>query len=114
MKEIYQLTAAEVQEQVDSHPEGLSAAEVKQSREKCGWNELEEGKKKSAPQIFLEQFKDFLVIILIISAIISGLLGDMESAIVILVVITINAILGTVQTLKAEQSLKSLAKLSGP
>ena len=64
--------------------------------------------------IFLEQYKDFLVIILIISAIISGFLGDAESAIVILIVITINAILGTVQTVKAEKSLNSLKKLSGP
>ena len=64
--------------------------------------------------IFLEQYKDFLVIILIISAIISGFLGDAESAAVILIVITINAILGTVQTVKAEKSLNSLKKLSGP
>ena len=114
MKEIYQLTAAEVQERVNSHPDGLSKTEVEQSRERSGWNELTEGKRKSVLQIFLEQYKDFLVFILIISAIISGILGDMESAIVILVVITINAILGTVQTLKAEQSLQSLKKLSGP
>lgn len=62
----------------------------------------------------LEQFKDFLVIILIISAVISGFLGDVESAIVIFVVITMNAILGTVQTVKAEQSLNSLKQLSAP
>ena len=73
-----------------------------------------EEKKKSVGMIFLEQYKDFLVIILIISAIISGFLGDAESAIVILIVITINAILGTVQTVKAEKSLNSLKKLSGP
>ena len=73
-----------------------------------------EGKKKSTFQIFLEQYKDFLVIILIVAAIVSGFLGDAESAIVILVVITMNAILGTVQTVKAEQSLSSLKKLSGP
>ena len=65
-------------------------------------------------QIFLEQYKDFLVLILIASAIISGILGDVESAAVIVIVITINAILGTVQTVKAEQSLQSLKKLSGP
>ena len=71
-------------------------------------------KKKSIPQIFLEQFADFLVIILIISAIVSGALGDWESAAVILVVITMNAILGTVQTVKAEHSLNSLKALSAP
>ena len=71
-------------------------------------------RKTSTFQIFLEQYKDFLVIILIAAAIVSGFLGDAESAIVILVVITMNAILGTVQTVKAEQSLSSLKKLSGP
>lgn len=60
------------------------------------------------------KYKDFLVLILIASAIISGILGDVESAAVIVIVITINAILGTVQTVKAEQSLQSLKKLSGP
>ena len=64
--------------------------------------------------MFLEQYKDFLVIILIIAAIISGVLGDIESAIVIFVVITINAILGTVQHIKAEQSLDSLKEMSAP
>lgn len=65
-------------------------------------------------QIFLEQFKDFLVVILIIAAIVSGVLGDFESAAVILIVITLNAVLGTVQTVKAEQSLDSLKKMSAP
>ena len=93
---------------------GLTDEQVRRSREKCGWNELAEGKKKSILQIFFEQYKDFLVLILIASAVISGMLGDVESAAVIVIVITINAILGTVQTVKAEQSLQSLKKLSGP
>ena len=82
----------------------LTTKQARENQEKYGFNELVEGKKKSTMQIFLEQFKDFLVIILIISAVISGILGDAESAIVIFVVITMNAILGTVQTVKAEQS----------
>ena len=81
----------------------LTKEQAKENLKKYGPNELEEGKKKSVFQIFLEQFKDFLVIILIISAVISGFLGDVESAIVIFVVITMNAILGTVQTVKAER-----------
>ena len=92
----------------------LTNEQARQNQKKYGFNELVEGKKKSVFQIFLEQFKDFLVIILIIAAIVSGFLGDAESAIVIFVVITINAILGTVQTVKAEQSLNSLKKLSAP
>ena len=85
----------------------LTSEQARNNQEKYGFNELVEGKKKSVLQIFAEQFKDFLVIILIISAIISGIMGDAESAVVIFVVITINAILGTVQTVKAEQSLKT-------
>ena len=74
----------------------------------------ENGLTKNPFILFLEQYKDFLVIILIIAAIISGVLGDIESAIVIFVVITINAILGTVQHIKAEQSLDSLKEMSAP
>ena len=92
----------------------LTSEQARQNQEKYGFNELVEGKKKSTLQIFLEQYKDFLVIILIVAAIVSGFLGDFESAIVILVVITMNAILGTVQTLKAEQSLDSLKQMSAP
>ncbi|MCP1111555.1 Ca2+-transporting ATPase [Lachnospiraceae bacterium PF1-21] len=92
----------------------LTSEQARKNQEKYGFNELVEGKKKTPVQIFLEQFKDFLVIILIIAAIASGFLGDIESAVVIFIVITINAILGTVQTLKAEQSLNSLKTLSAP
>ena len=114
MKEYYQLSANEVKLDVNGYEEPLREEDVKLHKEKFGTNELEEGKKKNWFQIFLEQFCDFLVIILIIAAIVSGFLGDAESAIVILIVITINAILGTFQTIKAEQSLNSLKQLSGP
>lgn len=114
MKKIYQQTVEEVLDRVKSRESGLTDEEVKRSREACGWNELTEGKKKSILQIFGEQYKDFLVLILIASAVISGILGDVESAAVIMIVITMNAVLGTVQTVKAEQSLQSLKKLSGP
>ncbi|MBC8629460.1 cation-translocating P-type ATPase [Blautia stercoris] len=114
MKEIYQQTVEEVLKQVGSKELGLTSEQARKSREKCGWNELAEGKKKNIVQIFFEQYKDFLVLILIASAVISGILGDVESAAVIVTVITINAILGTIQTVKAEQSLQSLKKLSGP
>lgn len=115
MKELfYQMSQKEVRKKINGHEGPLTDEDVKAHQEQYGPNELAEGKKKSMLQIFLEQFKDFLVIILICAAIVSGFLGDAESAIVILIVITINAILGTVQTVKAEQSLDSLKKLSGP
>ena len=114
MKEYYHMTGEEVCQSVNGTLEPLTESQVKEHIAKYGRNEIETVGKKSVLQLFLEQFKDFLVIILIISAIVSGVLGDWESALVILVVITMNAVLGTVQTRKAEQSLESLKKLSGP
>ena len=114
MKNYYQLSGEETLKSINGSTEPLSEEQIRANQEKYGPNELVEGKKKSVLQIFLEQYKDFLVIILIIAAIVSGMVGDTEAAVVILVVITMNAILGTVQTIKAEQSLESLKKLSGP
>ena len=114
MKNYYQLSAEETMKELNGSTEPLTDEQVREHKEKYGPNELVEGKKKTVIQIFLEQYKDFLVIILIIAAIVSGFMGDAESAAVILIVITMNAILGTVQTVKAEQSLASLKKLSGP
>ena len=114
MKNYYQLSAEETMKELNGSTDPLTDEQVREHKEKYGPNELVEGKKKTVLQIFLEQYKDFLVIILIIAAIVSGFMGDIESAAVILIVITMNAILGTVQTVKAEQSLASLKKLSGP
>ena len=114
MKEYYQMSRTEAQKAVNGSTQPLTDEQVKANQKKFGPNALIEEKKKSLLQIFLEQYKDFLVIILIIAAIVSGCLGEMQSAIVIVVVITMNAILGTVQTIKAEQSLDSLKAMSGP
>ncbi len=114
MSENYQKSKEQLFNELNSSANGLSDSQAKANAEKYGKNELIEEKQKSALVIFLEQFKDFLVIILIIAAIVSAVLGDIESTIVILAVITMNAILGTVQTLNATKSLNSLKKLSAP
>lgn len=114
MTEFYKQSPAQVRQQVNGSESPLTNTQVKEHQEKYGRNELTEGKKKGAFQIFLEQFQDVLVFILIASAVISMFLGEKESALVILVVITMNAILGTVQTVKAEHSLSSLKQLSAP
>lgn len=114
MKNPYQMKKEAVMEAFGTNENGLTQRQAEENRKKFGRNELVEGKRKNPFVLFLEQYKDFLVIILIIAAIISGILGDVESAIVIFVVITINAILGTVQHLKAEQSLNSLKEMSAP
>lgn len=110
----YQMKKEDVLKMLGTDENGLTQNQAKENQKKYGKNELAEGKKKNPFILFLEQYKDFLVIILIIAAIISGVLGDIESAIVIFVVITINAILGTVQHIKAEQSIDSLKEMSAP
>ena len=114
MKAMYQKTKDEVLKDCASSKKGLTTEEVGSRKEKYGYNELIEGKKKPAILIFLEQFKDFLVLILIAAALVSLALGDIESTAVILAVIIMNAILGTVQQIKAELSLDSLKKISTP
>lgn len=114
MKENYQKSKATLLDELSSSETGLSSAQANKNQEKYGKNELIEEKSKSIFMIFLEQFKDFLVIILIAAAVVSAILGDVESTVVIIAVITLNAILGTVQTVKAAKSLNSLKKLSAP
>ena len=110
----YNKSSEEVLKELESSTDGLSEAQVTDHREKYGENKLQEKKKKSTLLVFAEQFKDLLVIILIVAALISIATGDVESTVVILAVITLTAILGTVQYVKAEKSLESLKKLSAP
>ena len=110
----YRKTGEETVKSVDGAEWGLTTEEAKIRLEKCGENVLKEGKRKSAAQVFAEQFKDLLVIILIIAAIISMFSDNIESTIVIIAVIVMNAVLGTVQHIKAEKSLDSLKSLSSP
>jgi len=114
MKDFYRKSPEESLKILNVTNKGLNDDEIKKRREQYGFNELEEVERKSPLQVFIDQFKDFLVIILLAAAIISAFLGKLESTLVILVVVIINAILGTVQHVKAEQSLKSLKALSSP
>lgn len=114
MTEYYQASVKEVMKELDVPQHGLTDFEVRYRQKRFGYNELKEGKPKSALQVFLEQFQDFLVIILIFAAIISMFLGDFESSSVIIVVIVLNAILGTIQHIKAEKSLNSLKAMAAP
>lgn len=114
MKDAHFKTADELFSLTDSSPEGLSGEQAERNREKFGQNSLESGKKKPTVVLFLEQFKDILIIILLIAAAISAFMGDWESFIVIVAVVVLNAVLGTVQTKKAESSLQALKDLSSP
>lgn len=114
MKNWYQMSQAQVMKTKETSREGISGAEAAKRLKQYGPNILEEGKKKSLLQVFGEQFLDLLVIILIIAAVISALSGNPESTAVIIVVLILNAILGTVQYSKARKSLESLKNLSSP
>lgn len=114
MKQFYQMSKDEVLNSLGVTTDGLSSEKAKELLEKNGKNVLQEGKKKSVLQVFLSQFADLLVIILIVAAVISIFSGNIESTIVIFAVIILNAILGTVQHVKAEKSLESLKSLSSP
>lgn len=110
----YDRTIDQVFDAVGGSRDGLSSAEAEDRLQKFGKNALAESKKKSVPVVFLEQFKDLLVIILIIAAVISMLSDNIESTIVIFAVLILNAVLGTVQHFKAEKSLESLKAMSSP
>lgn len=114
MKQYYLQTKDEVLKEFRTGSDGLSTKQAEENLAKYGKNALVEGKKKTAFQVFLEQFKDLMVIILIIAAVISAFTGDLESMLVIIAVLILNAILGTVQHVKAEKSLESLKSLSSP
>ena len=110
----YSKTPQEALAEQQAAAAGLTDQEVQRRREQYGRNQLSEGKKKTAFQVFLEQFKDLLVIILMIAAVISALSSNVESTIVIFAVLILNAVLGTVQYCKAEKSLESLKAMSSP
>ena len=110
----YNLSQNEVLDRYSTFRTGLSPEEAQNRLERYGENKLAEGKKKTALQVFLDQFKDLIVWILIAAAVISILSGQGESSLVIFAVLILNAVLGTVQYLKAEKSLESLKAMSSP
>lgn len=110
----YQKNSVEVLNDLDSNLTGLTQEESKLRLEKYGCNALQEKSKTPTWRLFLENFKDPLVIILLIAAMTQVFLGDTVESIIIFTVLVINAVLGVVQTKKAESSLDSLKKLSVP
>lgn len=113
-KEDWNYSTQELLQKFDVTEQGLNNDRVEEIRRQTGENILQDGKKKSTLEVFLGQFCDLLVVILIIAAIISMFSGNVESTIVILLVLIMNAVLGTVQHVKAQRSLESLKQLSAP
>lgn len=111
---IWNISTEELMRQHQVTKEGLTSQQVDKIRQVKGENILQEGKKKSIFQVFISQFADLLVVILIVAAVISMFSGNVESTIVILLVLVMNAVLGTIQHVKAQRSLESLKQLSSP
>ncbi len=111
----HQLPVADVYQAIGSGKEGLSVAEAKKRLEENGFNELRALHKKSPVAVFFSQFKDFMILILLVAALVSAFVAhEYVDSFVILILIVVNAIIGTVQELKAEQSLEALQKMSAP
>ncbi|WP_438446746.1 calcium-translocating P-type ATPase, SERCA-type [Gorillibacterium sp. sgz5001074] len=114
-KNWYQMSANETLQTLNTHPaKGLTSKEADARLEAYGWNELSEGKAVSPVTLFLNQFKDFMVLVLMGATMISGLLGEYLDAITIVAIIVMNGILGFIQEFRAERSLRALKELSAP
>ena len=114
-KKAYQLSNSEVIAKLDvDSKNGLNSSEVKGRQRKFGPNQLPDQQRRTLFSLLLEQFKDFMVLVLIGAVIISGLLGQVEDAIAIIAIVILNAIMGFVQEYRAEKSLQTLKKLAAP
>ncbi len=108
------MTPADVLSALETTSGGLSAAEAARRLERDGPNKLEEGKKKTVAGIFLSQFADFMIWVLIAAALVSGFLGEWVDAAIIAIVVVLNAVMGTVQESRAEAALAALQAMSAP
>ncbi|MDP4284051.1 MAG: cation-translocating P-type ATPase [Bacteroidota bacterium] len=108
----HRLSSKEVFELLDSRPQGLTIADAEEKFLQYGPNELQEGKKKSIAGMLLAQFKDVMILILLAAAIISGIIGDLNDTIVILVIVLLNAAIGFFQEYRAEKAMQALKQMA--
>lgn len=117
-KPVYLQSVKDVFKEVQSSPSGLSSKEAASRLEKYGANTLQEGKKKSLLEKFVDQFKDFMILVLLVAAVVSMFAhqGDPDptDAIIILAVVLLNAVLGVFQESKAEEAIEALKKMASP
>ncbi|MDZ7582094.1 MAG: cation-translocating P-type ATPase [Deltaproteobacteria bacterium] len=110
----HQLDPAEVAEKLQSSERGLDSEEARRRYEQYGPNELVEKERKSLWMMFLDQFKDFMILVLIAAAVVAGVIGEPADSIAIAVIVILNAVLGFVQEYRAEKAMAALKKLSAP
>ncbi|MEE9543558.1 MAG: HAD-IC family P-type ATPase, partial [Thermodesulfobacteriota bacterium] len=110
----YRQSADEVIAELGSRPEGLTPEEAAERLIEFGPNELKEKKKRTPLMMFLDQFKDFMIIVLILAAIVSGFIGELTDTIAIVVIVVLNAVIGFVQEYRAEKAMAALKKMAAP
>ena len=101
-------------EDLRSSLQGLSSAEAVRRLDEYGFNELKEKKKKTPFMMFLDQFRDFMILVLIAAAVISGFIGELSDTIAIIVIVVLNAVIGFVQEYRAEKAMAALKKMAAP
>jgi Ca2+-transporting ATPase len=110
----HQKSIENIFDELRTSPHGLSEDEAKKRLEKYGLNVLKEKKKKTPFMMFLEQFRDFMILVLIAAAIISGIIGELSDTIAIVVIVVLNAVIGFVQEYRAEKAMAALKKMAAP
>lgn len=110
----YLKSVNEIIEELNSSTQGLSLYEAQRRLQQYGPNELKEKKKKTPFMMFIDQFKDFMILVLIVAAIISGWLGEPSDTIAIIVIVVLNAVIGFIQEYRAEKAMAALKKMSAP
>lgn len=108
----HNLTIDQVYQATQSSPNGLTSDASEERLRQVGPNELEEGKKKSVAGILLSQFKDVMILILLVAAIVSGIVGDLKDTIVILIIVVLNAVVGFIQEYRAEKAMQALKQMA--
>ena len=110
----HQKTVEDVIEELNTSLKGISPEEAQKRLLEYGPNELKEKQKKTPLMMFLDQFKDFMIIVLMIAAVISGFIGEPSDTIAVIVIVVLNAVIGFVQEYRAEKALAALKKMSSP
>ena len=113
-EDFYAQDVETVLSKLDVTRDGLSDAEAKTRVEEYGHNALDEGETRTLLQKFLDQFKDFMILVLLAAALISGVLGEISDAVIILMVVVLNAVLGVFQEAKAEEAINALRQMASP
>lgn len=108
----YKKEVSQVLEEFNTTSQGLSSEEAQRRLQKFGYNELVEKRKKTSFQMFLEQFKDLMILILIVAALVSGFLGELADTIAIIVIVILNAVIGFFQEYRAEKAMEALKEMA--